>query len=343
MSHPVADCDLVSRFFPLVLQVDLYGRRVSRNLAALVATALFPVALAAGSGAVAAAGASAAAGPQLLAKVNTHGQQPCGSAVLGRYLYVDNYGSGTMARIDPQTNKVTKTIRVGSGPCGVVAGRGLQPLRRGRNRPGWSSSPKQLKVVKKINVNGAPWDVAYGFRSAWTTNFYTGTVSRISGKSKRITKTIRTGGAPTCVRIGLGSVWVGSQKGTKIFRINPKTNSVKRITIGKEGPLSVDVHADGVFVSNLNDASVTKLDPATNSIVGTVTVGKSPADGKRGPDGLEWIPNQGDGTVSLIDPATNEVVNTLQVGGLPFVVRRGFGSMWVDDFKGRTLARYQTG
>ena len=60
----------------------------------------------------------------------------------------------------------------------------------------------------------------------------------------------------------------------------------------------------------------------------------------RGPDGLEWIPNQ-DGTVSLIDPATNAVVDTVRPGGLTFVVRSAFGSLWVDDFNGNTLARYR--
>ena len=64
----------------------------------------------------------------------------------------------------------------------------------------------------------------------------------------------------------------------------------------------------------------------------------------RGPDGLEWIPNQGDGTVSLIDPASMKVVGTIHSGELAFVVRSGFGSMWVDDFNvGGVLSRYQFG
>jgi DNA-binding beta-propeller fold protein YncE len=62
----------------------------------------------------------------------------------------------------------------------------------------------------------------------------------------------------------------------------------------------------------------------------------------RGPDGLEWIRNQ-DGTVTLIDPAANKVVETLHPGGHTFVVRNGFGSVWVDDFTGSTLARYRPG
>src|ERR1044072_3649761 len=67
---------------------------------------------------------AATTSPQLLARVNTHGAQPWGSAVYGKYRYVANYGSGTLARVNPRTNKATKTIAVGAGPCGVVAGGG---------------------------------------------------------------------------------------------------------------------------------------------------------------------------------------------------------------------------
>jgi len=41
--------------------------------------------------------------------------------------------------------------------------------------------------------------------------------------------------------------------------------------------------------------------------------------------------------------AQNKVVGTVHSGGLPFVVRVGFGSMWVDDFKGNTLSRFRPG
>ena len=112
------------------------------------------------------------------------------------------------------------------------------------------------------------------------------------------------------------------------------------ITIGKNGSVCVDPHDDGVWVSNEANGSVSKVDPATNKVVANVKAGSAPADGVRGPDGLEWIPNQ-DGTVTLIDPASNKVVDTLRPGGLTFVVRNGFGSLWVDDFTGTTLSRYR--
>jgi YVTN family beta-propeller protein len=197
-----------------------------------------------------------------------------------------------------------------------------------------------FKVTARMRVGDRPWDVAYGFGAVWSSNFRAGTVSRIDPRRRRVVRTIRTSGNPACIRTGAGSVWVGSQGTDQIFRIDPQTNRVTPITIGKGGSVCVDVHDDGVWVSNEVDGSVSRVDPATNRVVANVRVGPAPADGVRGPDGLEWIPNQGDGTVSLLDPASNTVVATVHSGGLPFVVRVGFGSLWVDDFTGRTLSRF---
>jgi YVTN family beta-propeller protein len=91
---------------------------------------------------VEAAGA-APSSPQLIARVGTRGAKPCGSAVYGKYLYVANYGSGTLARINPRTNKATKTVAVGDGPCGVVAGGGalwVENFRRSNSGPSSGAS-----------------------------------------------------------------------------------------------------------------------------------------------------------------------------------------------------------
>jgi len=78
-------------------------------------------------------------------------------------------------------------------------------------------------------------------------------------------------------------------------------------------------------------------------VTADVPVGTFPVDGVVGPDGLVWIPNQGDNSVSRIDPATNKVVDTVKVGPLPFVVRRGFGDMWVSNFGGFAVWRLRAG
>jgi DNA-binding beta-propeller fold protein YncE len=165
-------------------------------------------------------------------------------------------------------------------------------------------------------------------------------VSRIDAQTRKVVRTMRTGGTPACIRTGYGSVWVGSQGGDFVFRIDPATNRVTRVRVGHDGELCVDVNRTGVWVSDSAHHSVTRLDPRTNRAVATVPVPGSPADGVRGPDGLEWIPLQGSpGKIARIDPATNRLVDTVGVRGFTFVVRSAFGSLWVGDFQGSTLYR----
>ena len=127
---------------------------------------------------------AAPSSPQLLARVGTRGAKPCGSAVYGKYLYVANYGSGTLARIDPRTNKAVKTLKVGDGTCGVVAGGGALWVENFHSSNIARVDPKRFKVTARIKVFGSPWDVTYGFGSVWTSNFRAETAIPVSARPR---------------------------------------------------------------------------------------------------------------------------------------------------------------
>ena len=52
------------------------------------------------------------------------GIQPCAEIGAFGSVWVANYGSATLSRVDPSTNRVTGTVKVGAGPCGLAAGAG---------------------------------------------------------------------------------------------------------------------------------------------------------------------------------------------------------------------------
>ena len=65
--------------------------------------------------------------PTVTAKIDGL-DKPCGSAVVGKYLYVDSYGSGVLHRIDPATNRAVRrsrsaAARAASSPARVRSGR----------------------------------------------------------------------------------------------------------------------------------------------------------------------------------------------------------------------------
>jgi YVTN family beta-propeller protein len=53
------------------------------------------------------------------------GVDPVALAVGPDAIWVANSGDGTVSRIDPGTNSVTGTIRIGHRPLGVAVGDGL--------------------------------------------------------------------------------------------------------------------------------------------------------------------------------------------------------------------------
>jgi virginiamycin B lyase len=166
------------------------------------------------------------------ASIGGVGAQPCGSTAAGRFLYVDSYVQGTLARVDPRTNTVVKRIAIGGSPCGMAVGaNALWVEDFGRNviiRVGL----KHFKVTNLIRVGTQPWDVAYGFGAVWATNYANGTVSRIDPATRRVQtiegrRTTSTGSTPRpmpCRR----SQWAtaASTGAGKVTRIDPKTGDV---------------------------------------------------------------------------------------------------------------------
>src|SRR5690242_20235289 len=128
--------------------------------------AMFFVGLVSLAAAAVASGATGTA--RVVARIQT-GSGPCSEVGGFGAVWVGNNGGGTLARIDPASNKVTKRIRVGPGPCGVAIGAGSVWV------DGYSSAsvirvnPKRIKVVKRIKLPDQIWDVAFGAGSVWAT------------------------------------------------------------------------------------------------------------------------------------------------------------------------------
>ena len=282
--------------------------------------------------------ALAGAGAAHVAATVKVGPSACGMLAHGRYFYADSYGAGTLARIDPATNRVVGRVSRLGTPCGLAAGSNAVWVEDYSGNEIVRVGLKHLRIVKRIRVGHHPWDVAYGFGSVWASNEGDGTVSRIDPRTNRVVKTIPTGGAPACLRAAAGAVWVGSETGD-VFRIDPATNVSRTIHVGHTSELCIDPQPDGVWVVENFDDQVTVLDPTTYAPLRTIKLPTRPTDAIRGPDGYEWVPSRFGGTVTRIDPAGGTIVDTIATGGAPFVIRAGFGDVWASNFGGSTLWR----
>ena len=72
-----------------------------------------------------AAATSAAAAPAVVAKIPLSvATAPCAAAAGGRFVWVSEYGSPYLVKINPKTNKVVGKTKIGFGSCGLGYGAG---------------------------------------------------------------------------------------------------------------------------------------------------------------------------------------------------------------------------
>jgi YVTN family beta-propeller protein len=150
------------------------------------------------------------------------------------------------------------------------------------------------KLVSTVPVGSIPVFVAFGYGSAWVSNYKGDSVSVVRPGSARA-ETVAVEGGPLGVAAGAGGIWVVTFWNTQVARIDPDTRRVvRRIRVGA-GPLAVAVGGGAVWVTNRDDRSVTRIDPRTNRVTGTIPFRAVPY-GVRFAHGRLWVTTQGCGS-----------------------------------------------
>jgi len=259
-----------------------------------------------------------------------------------RAVWVANDASGTLARVDPRTNRVTGRIAVGRGSCAVAAGAGAVWVANYRTGLLLRVDPRTRRV-QRVAVGGAPFDVLVTGDSVWTTGFANGTLVEVDARTARVTRRITVGGAPTGLLAAAGAIWVGLGRGaTEIVRIDPGPGTAQRIEVGVTAPTHFVATRAGIWVANDGDALVL-LDPADGHVVRTMHVGRTLVQPALAPDGTLWVPDKEIDTIFRVDPATGDLVDSFRGGDGAFQALQAFGSMWVTSYAGADVWRFRTG
>ncbi len=168
---------------------------------------------------------------------------------------------GTLARIDPATNKVVAEIYVAPGSYAVAFGEGAVWVTSTDKNLVTRVNSRTNVVEATIPVGPRPRFLTTGEGSVWTINQGDGSVSRIDAKSNKVVATIECGipGPGGEIAVGEGSVWVTSFE-FPITRIDASTNKVVQQFEGPGGDAIRFGHGS-VWLSNLRAANVWRIDP----------------------------------------------------------------------------------
>jgi YVTN family beta-propeller protein len=278
------------------------------------------------------------AGPHPAARIAT-GRNPCGAAATAKAVWVANDGSGTLARVDPTTNRVTRRINVGLGACEVASGFGAL----------WVTNYKTGSIVRidlrtfrlgRIRV-GDPFDVIAAAGRVWATSWKDGTLVEIDPGTARVVRRIPLGAYPTGMLFRSGVFWVGfGRDATDVARVDPASGQAVRFPVGAKAPTHFVAAARGIWVANDGNTLV-HLEPATGAVLGTTHVGRTLVQPALAPDGTMWVPDKEIDRIFRIDPRSGRVLDSFAGGDGAYTALRAFGAMWVTSYAGADVWRFR--
>ena len=155
----------------------------------------------------------------------------------------------------------------------------------------------------------------------------------------RVVKRIRTGAKPTGLRVAGGAIWVGFGAGTVIGRVDPETSKIVRVPVGVQAPAVFTAGTRDLWIKAGTNVAV-RLDPATRTVTAKLSFGRTLSGGALAPDGTIWVPDKEQDVIYRVDPKPAAVMDSFAVGRGAFSALRAYGSMWVTNYAGSDVWRF---
>jgi len=185
--------------------------------------------------------------------------------------------SGSVARIDPRTARITGRAATGAAaPYNLWVGAGSLWAIDDASGDVLRIDPGRRAVTARIPVGDGPADIVFAGTRAWVVNHRDLGLVRIDTTTNRPERlTTMPGDAPERIALLDGSLWV-TGRGTDLLRLDPESGALRAtIEIGAGG---IDVVASGgsLWVPARNAATdergfptmaaLRRVDPATNGV-----------------------------------------------------------------------------
>ena len=256
--------------------------------------------------------------------------------------------ANTLAVIDPDSNKVDKTLPMGIRPADVVADADRVWVANLGDDSVTRIDPRPETVVGTTSPGNSVGGLAAGAGALWVGEARYERIIRVDPLFEAGERSIRLSD-PAVFGVASGypiaaddsAVWAGTEG--SVARIDPKRKEVTdRVSVGNS-PVAIAIGAGSVWVADETDNTVARIDPsAANAVTAVTPVGRGPSAIAAG-EGAVWVANAQDDSVSRIDPGTGAVIATIGVGGRPTGIAVGEGAVWVANSLDGTVSRIDPG
>jgi streptogramin lyase len=276
--------------------------------------------------------------PQVVARIQTGTAPGSATAAFGA-VWIANDRAGTIVRINPRTNRVTRRIRLRPGIFSLTHGFGALWVENYERGTLTRVEPRTGRI-RSVRVGASPFDLLPAYGRVWVTLWEAGTLVEVEPHTMRILRRTKVGPRPAGLRAAGGAVWLGfSRSATAVARIDPRTRAVERVEVGVKAPSGFAVGTRDLWIRAGNNVLV-RLDPTSRRVLAKFSVGRTVAPGALAPDGTLWLPDKEQDVVFRVDPNSGQVVDSFPAGAGAFAVLRAFGSMWVTSYAGSDVWRF---
>ena len=230
-------------------------------------------------------------------------------------LWVANYTSGTVSRVDPVALSVTATITGLTYADPIIYAFGSVWVGHGNNVS--RIDPATNTITATIGMASSSVELAFDGTYVFAKNFGANQTQRIDPTTNTITATYYSTNFSYGLATGSGSVWITTGSATNsIERVNPATMLSTATIATAQYPYGLH-YAFGSLWAGINATTmdVIRIDPVTNTVTATIAAG---AGGNvpymlRSDSSAVWVARTGTGAMLRIDPVTNTLTDTLLV------------------------------
>ena len=272
------------------------------------AVALLAVTLVAGCGSP----TSPAPAPTSSAVTQVSLKQPVGLAVAAGALWAVSANDGTVARIDPETGRVTASVIVGVTPLRSATDGDLLWITAFSGQL-VAVNTTSATVDRRVALSGEPEGVGVGFGSVWVVRQGAHDLTRLD-RNGTILGATPLGAMPRLVAFGPSYVWTSDYADGTLTRVDPNGGPVRTTVRLCEGAQGMVVDAGIVWVTCTKSGEVVALDEATLDVRGRVAVSGEP-DAIRLVDGRLWVAaTRGPTLVEIsVNPSAPAVLGSWQI------------------------------
>jgi YVTN family beta-propeller protein len=249
----------------------------------------------------------------------------------GTNIWVGNFTTDTVAKIDPVSGAVLTTVAVGHQPAHLafdgsfvwVANSGANTLSK--------INPATNAVVDTVTVAATPWGLAFDGTSLWVSNFGAAKVTRLNPTTDTVITTVDVGTNPGGIAFDGSNIWVANFAVASLMKIDRSTNTVAQTVTSLSFPNEIAFDGKLLWVTLEGTDDLARIIPATGAVMAPNIALPATAD----PNGLAydgsnmWVANRTTNSISKVNVTTGAVNTVALTTGEPRHVVFDGSNIWV--------------